>query len=53
MNGVFSTERADEIATRQDEKEKAMESASVDGQQDESEEKAAALIQVRGRASKY
>jgi len=51
MNGVLSTERAEEIAARQDEKEKAIKSASADGQQDESEEKAAALIQVRGRAS--
>jgi hypothetical protein len=47
MNGTFSTERAEEIAARQDEKEKAMKSTRADGQQDESEEKAAALIQVR------
>jgi hypothetical protein len=48
MNGLLSTESAEETAARQDEKEKAMKSDGADGQQGESEEKAAALIQVRG-----
>jgi hypothetical protein len=52
MNRTLSKERTQEIAAKQDEKEKATRSASAHGEQDGDEEKAAAMIQVRGRASK-
>lgn len=46
MNSALSTEQAREIAAGQAERENAIEGSVANGQQDESEEKAAALIQV-------
>jgi hypothetical protein len=45
MNGAITKERIDEIAAKQDEKEKAGKIARAEGGQDDDKEKAAAMIQ--------
>jgi hypothetical protein len=53
MNDTPLPERTKKVADNQDEKEEVTTSASTKREQDADEEKAAAMIQVRARASRY